>query len=506
MSPRARRAELWVVFGLATLLTLGIGLHGRLAEQRVNWDGLAAVAHANDVFRAERGANLAMIGFVQPPLPALLQLPVVLLVPALASSGIAANLLGALAAGAAAALLLGICAETGLRRAWRWPLVALFALHPMVLGPAACGAPMALLTALLLGAAWALLRWSQSEGLRELITASVLLAAALITRYEAIFIVAGALIYLAWRTLRGGGSWSKLEGTLITFGLPIAYVAGVWVIANWAIMGDPWHFLRETFASRGGADAAEMLSSSLRLTMVWFFPALALVYNQMRGVGRRPAAARPVAWLVMTAILAPALFPAVFASLGPAGDWSRLVTVLAMVLAGGYVMLAALLGERLRGEADGAPMHGTLVIAAASLGVAIWLAGSGGLLASAGAAYRGSGPLTASARAELSAAGLLRDTELPPGRKHVIVGWPGFAVVLFSGRTGEMAVLRTEDLPEHRDELWAGSRIVILVGEQHGGVPPTVVQDDLGLGPRLELQPRWGAGPWECYVVSRSSR
>lgn len=494
-----------MVFGLVTLLTLGIGLRGRLAEQRVNWDGLAAVAHANDVFRAERGANLAMIGFVQPPLPALLQLPVVLLVPSLATGGMAANLLGAVVAGVAAALLLGMCVEVGLPAAWRWPLVALFALHPMILGPAACGAPMALLTALLLGAAWALLRWSQAEGLRELITASVLLAAALITRYEAVFIVAGALIYLAWRTLRGDGSWSKLEGTLITFGLPIAYVAGVWVIANWAIMGDPWHFLRETFASRGRADAAEMLSLSLRLTMVWFFPALALVYNQMRGVGRRPAAARPVAWLVLAAVVAPALFPGVFASLGPAGDWSRLATVLSMVLAGGYAMVAVLAGERVRGEANGGPMHGTVVIAAASLGVALWLVGSEGLLASAGAPYLGGGLLTDSARAELSAAELLRDTELPAGRRHMIVGWPGFAVVLFSGRTGEMAVLRTEDLPDHWEDLWIGSRIVLLVGEEHGGVPATVVQDDLGLGPRLHLDPKWGAGPWECYAVGSGS-
>ncbi|MFW6155787.1 MAG: hypothetical protein ACOC7J_00595, partial [Armatimonadota bacterium] len=196
------RLEVWLALLLVFAITLGVGLRGRLVDEQVNWDGMAAVAHAHDVFSAQRNANLAMIGFVQPPLPALLQLPTVLVFPSLATSGIAANLLGALCAGGSAALLLGLAADCGLSRGWRWPLVAIFALHPFVLGPAACGAPMALLTALLLGASWALLRWRRAESLRDLIVASLLLSGALITRYEAVFIVVGAMIYLGWRTWR----------------------------------------------------------------------------------------------------------------------------------------------------------------------------------------------------------------------------------------------------------------------------------------------------------------
>ena len=228
------RLELWLTLLLAFALTLGVGLYGRFTDDRVCWDAMAAVAHAFDALHAQPNANLAMIGFVQPPLPALLQLPIVLLVPWLATSGLAANLLGAFCAAASAALLLGLAAESGLSRGWRWPLVALFALHPLVLGPASCGAPMALLTTLLMGASWALLRWARTESLRDLIAASLLLSGALITRYEAVFIVIGALIYLAWRTWRQDRSPEKLEGTLIPFALPIAYVAGIWIAADWA--------------------------------------------------------------------------------------------------------------------------------------------------------------------------------------------------------------------------------------------------------------------------------
>jgi len=498
-APLTRR-EVWLAFALVAALTLVVGLRGRLVERQVEWDGLAAVAHAYDVFHAEPAANLAMIGFVQPPLPALLQLPVVLVAPPLATSGLAANLQGALAVGCAAALLLGIAAESGLGRAWRWPLVAVFALHPLVLGPAAAGAPLALLTALLLGAAWALIRWSRTESLRDLIAASVVLAGALITRYETVFIVVGAMIYLGWRTRRGGGSWSKLEGTMITFALPVAYVAGIWIAANWAIMGDPWHFAREAFLP-AEATAEAMLSASIRVALVCFFPILALLYNQMRGVGRLPAAARPAAWLVLTAILAPALFPGVFAGMAEDGDWSRLVSVVAMSLAGGFAMVAVVAGELARGRSHG-PMQGTVVIAAASLGVLIWLSGQGAALPGpASDAYLGRGPLADSAQEELAAAELLRATDLPAEGRHIIVGWPGFAVVLFAGRTGDLAVIRTHELPNEIDGLWAGSRLVLLVGDEVGGIPRARVEADLGLPKALGLELQWRSGPWHCFEV-----
>jgi len=503
VSARLTRAEVWLVFALVVALTLGVGLRGRLMDRRVNWDGLAAVAHANDVFRAGPNANLAMIGFVQPPLPALLQLPVVLVAPWLATSGLAANLLGALSAGVATVLLLGLAAECGLSRRARWPLVAVFALHPLVLGPAACGAPVALLTALLMGAAWGLLRWSRTQALRDLIASSLVLSAALITRYETAFIVVGALIYLAWGILRNGGSWSRLEGTMITFGLPIVYVGGIWVAANWAIMGDPWHFVRESFAA-APATSGEMLSATIRVGLVAFFPILALVYNQMGGAGHHAGPARPVALLVLMAMVAPAVFPRVYAGLAES-DWSRLVSVLAMVLAGGFAMLAAAAGELSAGRPHRAPPHGSVLIVAASLLVVIWLGAQGRALPGPWPqAYLGRGPLADDARHELTAASLLREAGLPEQRRHLVVGWPGFAVALFAGRSGDVAVIRTSELADEIGSLWAGSRLVILAGAEAGAVPESAFDANLGLPAPLALQEQWRSGPWRCYEVVRT--
>ncbi len=499
---RLSRGEVCLCLLLAVTVSLGIGLHGRFAHLRVNWDGLAAVAHAYDVFHAEPRANLAMIGFVQPPLPALLQLPIVLVVPWLATSGVASNLLGALCLGAASALLLGLAAEAGLDRPWRWGLVMAWLLHPMVLGPATTGSPMALLMALLMGTAWALLRWSRTEGLRELVAASLLLSGALITRYEAIFIVAGAVIYLAWRTLRSSGSWSKLEGTLITFGLPIAYVAGIWISANWAIMGDPWHFARETFSNPRGPDGERLSFALVQVSLVCFFPIFALVYHQVRGAGRTPAPARPLAWLVLTAMLGPLIFPGVFGKLSAPDEWGRLVTLVAMVLVGGYAMLAVAVGTHRRGKTLGGPAAGSLLIAVISTGLLGWLLSNGlGLPGRATDAYVGRGPMADWAGDELLAARRLIQTDLPEGPRHVVAGWPGFAVVLFGGKTGQIQVVLERDCPAELPRLSRGSRLIKLPERGHGlrgrdvgAVPP-------GLSEGLELRPRWQQGSWLCYEV-----
>lgn len=478
------RAEVWIAGLLVFALALGVGLRGRLVEHSVNWSGLAAVAHAYDVFHAQPNANLAMIGFVQPPLPALLQLAAAVVAPGLAVSGLAANLMGALTLAVAAVLLLGLAAEAGLAGPWRWGLTALFVLHPMVIGPAATGSPLGLLLALLMGACWALWRWRQSEGLRELIAASILLAAAIITRYEAGFIVLGAALYIAWRVRKLGGSWSRLEGTMITFGLPIAYVVALWIGANWAIMGDPWHFLRRSFPHPAGGPLG---AAVLQVSIVCVFPILALVYNQMRGAGREDAPARPVAWLAATAIVAPLLFPGVFGALDEPTDWDRLMTVAAMVLAGGYAMVAMLGGALARGERQRGPIGGTLIIAAGSLALLIWLVGSGaGLPLKVTDAWAGRGPLADDGTEVTRAAAMLQHTDLPKGPRHIVAGWPGFALVLFAGQTGRAEVIQLVDLPRELPELAAGSRLVVLDEGRR-----------LVAGARvLEL---WREGQWTCY-------
>ena len=149
-------------------------------------------------------------------------------------------------------------------------------------------------------------------------------------------------------------------------------------------------------------------------------------------------------------------------------------------------------------------MQGTVMMAAASLGVAIWLLGSGPAFpAPPQQALLGRGALTARASEELRAAELLRATELPADRQHIIAGWPGFAVALYAGRTGEVAVIQAHELPEQVDTLWEGSVLVLLVGDDASAIAPASVDAGLGLSSGLALEERWRAGPWVCYEVVR---
>lgn len=168
-------------------------------------------------------------------------------------------------------------------------------------------------------------------------------------------------------------------------------------------------------------------------------------------------------------------------------------------------MLAAVLGDLIHGRRQHGPIHGTVFVLVASLGVAAWLWTSDGTLpGSATQAYLGQGPLADSAADELAAAARLSTTDLAKGRRNLVAGWPGFAVVLFAERTGEISVVRTEELPAHVDTLWAGSTLVLLVGEEEDGFAPALVEVGRALDPKLALTELWQAGPWTCFRVERA--
>ena len=75
-----RRLANILAFLLPALLAYQVGLLA-LGRHLVDWNSLAAAAHAFDVFHKLPQANMALIGFVQPPLPALLYLPLSYLFP-----------------------------------------------------------------------------------------------------------------------------------------------------------------------------------------------------------------------------------------------------------------------------------------------------------------------------------------------------------------------------------------------------------------------------------------
>jgi hypothetical protein len=444
-----RRLEAWSIFALAAAVCLRAGLEA-LHAGTADLDALAALSHALDVLHKDPRFNLALIGFGNPPLTALLYLPLGALSTSLATSGLACPLLGCLLLGGCAVLLNSLSAQEGLPRWIRWPLVACFVGHPIVLSLGALGSPGILLAFTALGAAWALMRWARVEGFRDLLTCSLLLTAAVLTRYDAIWLVITATAYVAWRTRKEG--WARMEGTLIAFLLPLGYCALVWVGANWAIMGDPWHFWRLTVARETVAvNWLAWVGAIAAVAVLCCPPAVGLVFHEVRRRGNGipgPPSGRPGAWLILGAGIGAALTPAWLSGIG-SSVWTQLQSFGVIVTCVGLALIAPVLGAYLRGASASrrGPVVASTLLVVVGIVLAGWLtlARGTGLPVSPLEALTGTPAFAVDVQAEHQAGQVIADSLAPQGKVYLL-GGPRFAVSLFAGRPPQTRYQEVEDI------------------------------------------------------------
>jgi len=515
---RVSAAEGWSMFALAALLTAAVGMAAASATA-VNWRALAALAHAQDVLRQEPEVNLALIGFVEPPLTSLLYIPIAWLAPKLVTSGDAVWILGAVVAGLTIRLLSALCADVGVGPVGRWALCAVALANPVYLGLVATGSPGALYVLLLLGAGWALLRWQRAEALRDLIGCSIFLSFACLTRYDALVPILAATLVVGWHTVRGGGGWSKLEGTLITFLLPIVYVAGLWVLANWLIIGDPWHFWRLHWQTEtpAAASALPAWQGVLGATTV-FAPLLAVAWwAGWGGASGRTRLALGAALLLLCTPIAVLLLPGLFAA------WANRVSeadlplmpiaeLFAPMLAAGWFLAACAIGDV------------RALFERKSITKEICLAGSGALLAFGclsvlvddGRAYvdprpalvgRPFGAAEATSTREV-AAKLNGSLASQTGGPVVVAGWPGYAVTLYAERVRDKVLLVSTDPPA--EPIKGPPAVGLLVRNGHSLEEDGALREAWvgALGTQLAAKPAWILDGWAFYPrqASRTAR
>lgn len=509
-SPRGRESLL--LFLLVAAASVGLGL-GPWSHDQVDWPAIVALSHAYDAVSAEGGANLALIGFVEPPLPALLQVPVVAVYRGLGTSGLAAPLLGALWVAAAVVVLNALLSDLGLGPALRWPLCALFFLHPLTLSWAETGALEGLMVLLVLGLTRGLLRWLHFRVLRDLITASLFCAALVLTRYEALFIALAVAGLLAADVVQRRGGWAEVEGTLITFGLPAAYVLGIWIVLNWLIMGEPLYFWTRYFPADGHATAPAGWSLGLaRLRALT--DTVAFVPTSLAGLLwallRRPQGRSllPVAVLFVTPYAALWLAPGAFdrwvvaAQEQAPGLTAPVPELMAPSLALGCVLLAAMVADLGRLGAPSEQPAGRVASLAAPAGVAVLLVlGLALCLADhhparpfQTAAFRGRPVGAASATSARAVAARLAGTPPAPGRL-VVAGWPGFAITLYAGYRGPKVMLPDAAPPAQRlPGPPAGALLVRSL--QSGASADPAPGWGVALGRPRPPRPQWRCEEW----------
>jgi hypothetical protein len=269
----------------AAILVFGTG--------SVMGDALSRVGNAYYVLFS-RDPHLAAIGFVWNPLPSLLELPLLpfgAVWPPLTHEGFAANLMSVSTMALAVHQIRGMCADIGLRRAARLTLTGLFALHPMILYYAANGMSEAPFLLFLIVAARQLTRWTMARSLGALAAAGVALGLAYLTRYEAagagiaaVGFVATATLFRSTGHLRERLLWSVADASIVA--APFALSLGVWAIASWIIMGNPF----ETFASVYGNTSQVQIAADYIREATGQTTGEAMLYQLRQVVGLEPLA------------------------------------------------------------------------------------------------------------------------------------------------------------------------------------------------------------------------
>jgi hypothetical protein len=496
------------------VLTAGfVALVGALAvtQSAVSWRALAAVSHAADVLRQEDNVNLALIGFVEPPLPSLLHLPFAWLMPNLASAGQTVWMFGAVVAGLTLLALNAACADVGLGRPARWAFCTLVLLNPIFLGLMATGAPDGLYVFLMLGAGWALLRWQRGEALRDLIGCSLFLGLATITRYDAVIPVIVATLVIAIQTIRTGGRWSKLEGTLITFLLPIVYLAGLWVLANLLIMGDAWYFWRQAWRAEPTILDQVTAQQAVVGSVLVFAPLLAATWWALwGGASGRPRLAVGAALTLLSpaaaVLIAPGWFRPWLARAGET-DLPLLPTpdLFAPLLAATVFLSAAALGDvvplfRRRSYAKEGCLAGAGVLLA--VGCLLTLGEEERVYVDPRPAFAGL-PLGADDASATRAVAARLQRENPPGTL-IVAGWPGYAVTLYAGRVKDKVLLPDADPPDRTEGLPPSGALLIRSGLSIKEAHAACDKWEKALGVRLTNRPGWWGGGWMYYGMEES--
>jgi hypothetical protein len=246
--PLAWRPAAGAILGeLALAGYLAVGAYLTLTLHAMHGDAYSRVTNAYYVLFS-RDPHLGAIGFVWSPLPSLIELllvPLKLVWPPMVELGFAAVIMSAPFMAAAVYQLDRTLNEFSVPRAARLVLVASFAVHPMIVYYGAAGTAEAPLIFFLVLSVRYLARWLRTRDAGSLVMAGLGLAAAYLTRYEALFSAVGltGVVLLATFIRTPGGFRSRCDAAIADGAIVVAPVALVfvgWSLASWVIVGSPF--------------------------------------------------------------------------------------------------------------------------------------------------------------------------------------------------------------------------------------------------------------------------
>lgn len=240
LGPAGREALALFVIAFTAYAVLG----WRVVVQQhvVLFDAVARLSHAYFVWW-NSPPKLTAVGFVWPPISTFVFLPLAAIKP-VATSLLALPLTTAFFAGAMLVFLSRTLELLGMPRTHRFPLLAAFAVNPMIAFYASNGMSEMVYLAFLMGGVYSFLRWYLERRPTMLVLAGIFFSIGILSRYE-VFTWAMVLTGVIGAALiRQHVTRQELEGTLIAYLAPISYGIGLWLFFNWLILKDPLFWLR----------------------------------------------------------------------------------------------------------------------------------------------------------------------------------------------------------------------------------------------------------------------
>ena len=205
---------------------------------------------AGDLLIGEARGRQGLIGSLYwAPLPTLLAMPLIRL-PAPFGGEWAFVVMAILAAAFLCAFLAAWLRRTGLPALAAAAVALAVFCSPPVLQPLLQGSSAPLFGLLIMAAVIFLLHWWESGELRSLAYLSLTLMLAMLTRWQGALLFLFALAFVLLHLWPSRKRAHYAEATLTVFAVPPLYVAAIWAVANWLIMGDPIYFMRGLTVNR----------------------------------------------------------------------------------------------------------------------------------------------------------------------------------------------------------------------------------------------------------------
>jgi hypothetical protein len=261
------KLEWAIIFALSLLINLAAAYFLCFVWHIGNGDALSRTANAYYVLYS-REPHLAAVGFVWPPLPSILQLPLLPLMKAFGQVAFTGSILSSLFGAASLALMNRLLADFKFPPMMRWILVGLLQFHPntLYLFGAGMAEPVFLFFVIITLIGMNLM----PESMRSWVMVGISLALAFLVRYESIPVLAAvvvAVIAQMWKTAPG---WiTKTEGWLLAILTPPIYAILLWIFFNWTLLGDPLYFYRSFYSLANASDIARSIGLGHPLYLAW---------------------------------------------------------------------------------------------------------------------------------------------------------------------------------------------------------------------------------------------